>query len=1366
MKRIMPATYCNPNPGYLHHLLQNHRTLFRKLAFLMCIFTLAQSTQLFAQKEIWGSGGQYSNHVGEHRFGWIYKTNATGDNFSIVHNFDSINGRAPGGRLLHASNGKLYGITVSGGTGDITGQGGVLYEYNLEIDSFRVLVHFQFSPAMFDYPDASVGLIEVTPGILYGQVRTTTSVPAPKGKVFSYNINTNTLSLATDVPGFIGGTWNEPQNNYLAGPLFKAADGYLYSTTPRNSTCPGGSPDMGSIIRINPTNNTFTTLMLNPCSSVNGFKYQSSFIEYNSKLYSVAGGGLGSVYPSNMDGYGIIYEFNPANNNYSKKYEFQGGLLGEDPLPMIKAPNGKWYGTTQRGGDPYVSFGNPVPNGSGILFEYDPVTSTMVKKLNFQRTAADASDIGVGGQLWLQGSNGKLYGTTQNGIFEYDPATSQARPAARKSSLNSNPLIEICRKPAYKYYANIAFTLCQGTPFVHHLNTTNSTGIVWKRNGVIVPSQTNSTLEFTAITLADAGLWQAELTNECGTTFPPAIQITVNTANTGTVTSVITPGNTSICPGTTITLSGNNGGTWNTGATTSTIAVSQPGQFQVTNTNACGVTFSNIVIIDTIHIPRPMISVPNQMLCHGDSVVISSNVSGTWSNGATGTSITVLAQPNVPYHLVSQNQCRTDISNTLILPNYYFYTYEPSPIITYTGSLQLCSGQSVTLNSNNPMQPLSAYTWEWFRLLPSGNLQQVVNNVPSIQVSQAGSYLLRQRTPCGKYFYSDTIIVTVDNGLPATPLITASGPLVFCPGENVVLQSNVPGTWSTGETTASITVTASGTYFITASNACGQTVSNGTVVNVTTQAPLTSVNWTGTIAPICQTTTSFSLSGGSPAGGGYSGPGVTGANFNAVTAGPGTHTVTYTYTNGNGCTGTAVQSIQVEGPPVTPSIIYSLNGQSSGGNSITMCEGSNLLLLTIPFTDGGTWSNGSTDPFIYPQQSGVYSFTASNSCGTAAPTAGFTVTINPLPVISYVQDPDSICTGVSPLILGTATPAGGIYTGAGISGNQFSPTAAGTGVHTITYTYTDAQGCSANATQTITVIASPQTPVITASGPLEFCEGDQVVLLSSISDGLWSNGETGEEITVTTSGTYHITQQNICGTSVSGNVTVIVNPLPVVTYNQSPALVCNEEGTIPLSTATPAGGIFSGNGVSGNVFEPSLAGTGVHNITYTYTDANGCSASQEQEIQVNPIPSAPVITQNGHLLVSTQADTYQWFMNGTLLPGATSQTFNPAQDGTYSVVITIGGCQSSSLNFNYSTVGIKDNELQEKITLYPNPATNMVRLSGDIPVHALRILNQLGQEIMHVYQENEADVSELAPGTYFIEAETAHGTWRGKFVKR
>ncbi len=90
--------------------------------------------------------------------------------------------------------------------------------------------------------------------------------------------------------------------------------------------------------------------------------------------------------------------------------------------------------------------------------------------------------------------------------------------------------------------------------------------------------------------------------------------------------------------------------------------------------------------------------------------------------------------------------------------------------------------------------------------------------------------------------------------------------------------------------------------------------------------------------------------------------------------------------------------------------------------------------------------------------------------------------------------------------LGGATPAGGIYSGPGVTDNgngtdyDFDPAAAGVGTHTITYTYTDGNGCAAFDTDDVEVFA---IPVLTFTAPADLCidAGVQVALVGATPAG-------------------------------------------------------------------------------------------------------------------------------------------------------------------------------------------------------------------------------------------------------------------------
>lgn len=984
-----------------------HRT------FILFLFLLPLG--LFAQRGIWGVANIGNPLPGQSQYGFIYRTDAHGDSLVVVHEFDQVNGRVPYDLIL-ASNGKLYGGTQSGGANNA----GVLFEFDLEHDAFRVVHHFMPGSTATPYalPSAQAGLLEVRPGVIYGQVTGTTSVPAPRGHVFAYDIATEIVTSVVGIPGFNGGTWNDQQNNHLRGRFFKAPNGSLYAAGARNSTCPVGQPDNGTLFRINPNTGALATVYINPCSSANGTKYNSPSMEANGLLYGTAGGGLGAVFPSNMDGFGVIYSFDTQSNTYTRVHAFTGGAVGgEDPHPeLLPAANGKWYGTTMRGGSA----------NTGAVYEFDPATQELAVKQSFLNTQM-ADQLGPYGHLSLAASNGKLYGANTYGILEYDPMTDVLRKAARFSRFSPGRMIEICRKPSYQPAPNTVFALCSGTPFAFHSGADHADSLVWRQNGEVVSDQVSAVLNLDSTTVSNTGQWQLELINACGSTLVPAITITVEPATGDAITSVLSPaGAHGICPGDSIELSGNVGGTWSNGATSPSIWVAVPGSYQVSNTNACGTTFSNVITVDTLFKPKPEIYGAQQFYCPGDSMVIHANMEGLWNNGMWGASITVPAEPNVQYALFSEWECTTDISNWFWLQSGMLAHEEPLPEITYDGGLTLCPHDSLMFHSNDPQIFNSTYLWSWRRVQPNGSLQYMGQGL-SYLVTAPGNYVLQQRTPCGEYRYSDTLTVVQGYGPPDVPTIVSSLPANhMCPGDTIVLSTDATDpVWSTGAVGPEIVVLEAGAYWVVDANGCGETASPPIEVQVSTDAGTVPVVWLAEPEAVCENADPLALGGAVPPGGAYSGAGVSQGLFQPEVAGAGTHSLHYSYTNAYGCSGTAEALITVSPMPGTPTEVFMMvEGEWGQGTEHAFCGTVDGQAFAYPILPG-EWSDGETAELRGISEIGAYRYRYVNACGTGPWSVEVNVILHPA---EYTVQVVSICTGDSLAVGGSFYSEPGVYT--------------------------------------------------------------------------------------------------------------------------------------------------------------------------------------------------------------------------------------------------------------------------------------------------------------------------------------------------
>jgi hypothetical protein len=160
--------------------------------------------------------------------------------------------------------------------------------------------------------------------------------------------------------------------------------------------------------------------------------------------------------------------------------------------------------------------------------------------------------------------------------------------------------------------------------------------------------------------------------------------------------------------------------------------------------------------------------------------------------------------------------------------------------------------------------------------------------------------------------------------------------------------------------------------------------------------------------------------------------------------------------------------------------------------------------------------------------------------------------------------------------------------------------------------------------------------IITSNDP-SVCGGNDGAVNISVSGGtspytyLWSNSATTQDILGVPAGAYSctITDNNGCTTVLNA---ILNDPFaPTVTSSIPEDTVC-QSTTIPfaLTGGSPAGGTYSGPGVSGGMFDPMLANIGLNIISYTYTDINNCSGIANDTIYVDiclgvEIPSGNVL---------------------------------------------------------------------------------------------------------------------------------------------
>ncbi|MCC6460407.1 MAG: hypothetical protein IT260_08040, partial [Saprospiraceae bacterium] len=209
-----------------------------------------------------------------------------------------------------------------------------------------------------------------------------------------------------------------------------------------------------------------------------------------------------------------------------------------------------------------------------------------------------------------------------------------------------------------------------------------------------------------------------------------------------------------------------------------------------------------------------------------------------------------------------------------------------------------------------------------------------------------------------------------------------------------------------------------------------------------------------------------------------------------------------------------------------------LSASASGGALIRETSG-----IAYPYTSASTnvvvtsgYIGGTTASTYY----WFYNWQVSSGCAAARTPVTATVVTDPPTCPSNT----SVCVNAAAFTLSGGLPAGGTYSGNGVSGDQFDPSAAGVGTHTITYT-----SCALACTFQITVNPLPAAAISIAetSGTTNndglLCAGATATLMASGGGTyLWSTNETTAEISVSSTGTYQVTVTSADGCVASTSV--------------------------------------------------------------------------------------------------------------------------------------------------------------------------------------------------------------------------------------
>lgn len=350
-------------------------------------------------------------------------------------------------------------------------------------------------------------------------------------------------------------------------------------------------------------------------------------------------------------------------------------------------------------------------------------------------------------------------------------------------------------------------------------------------------------------------------------------------------------------------------------------------------------------------------------------------------------------------------------------------------------------------------------------------------------------------------------------------------------------------------------------------------------------------------------------------------------------------------------------AVNMAGSPVVTA--YPLP-MANAGMDQTICQGEGIQLNA---TGGNAYnwspstglSNASIqNPIAKPLSTINYTVivTDANGC-SASDQVQVTVRANPDAVTSPTV---SVCNGQTANLTATDNIPGNNETYLWNTGETNDTIRVSPSTNTRYYvTVTDVFGCHDTASVLVNIY---QNPGVNAGSDTKVCYGSSVTLAASGNADLWewNTGANTPSITFTPSITANYTLKGTflaTGCYTIDTVRVTVNSLPVVSFtlNGGTATQYCSNGALVALAGSPAGGGFTSSApgaISGNSFDPKVAGVGSYTISYLYTDANLCSNTTAKTVN---IVAPPTVTITG--------------LNASYCNSATDQiiTGNPLQDG-------------------------------------------------------------------------------------------------------
>jgi gliding motility-associated-like protein len=713
-------------------------------------------------------------------------------------------------------------------------------------------------------------------------------------------------------------------------------------------------------------------------------------------------------------------------------------------------------------------------------------------------------------------------------------------------------------------------------------------------------------------TITAPGIYTVTATAANGCTDTEVITITQDitaptagiTNNTGT--SVLTCTTTSIS----VTATGGVSYVWdNSLGSLAGATITAPGTYTVTTTAANGCIDTEVITI-TDDIVLPTVGITNNT---GTSVLT-----------CTTTSISVTATGGLSY--IWDNSLGSLAGATITAPGTYTVTATAAngcidtEVITITQDI---SAPTAGITNNTGTSELTC-TITSISVTATGGVSYVWDNslgsAANATITSAGSYTVTA-TGANGCTDTETIVITSDPSIPTAGITNNTGTTVLtCTtiSISVTATGGVSYVWDNSlGSAANATITAPGTYTVTATAANGCTDTEVITITQDITAPTAGItNNTGTTVLTC-TTTSISVT--ATGGVSYVWSNSLGSAANATITAPGTYTVTATAANG--CTDTEVITVTSNTATSQPDVnsIQPTCAVPTGTITIISALGANYQ-----FSVGGAYQSGNLFSGLAPGTYQVTSIDITNGCVSAATT----VVINPVPnspTVSLVNQDNISCSGLTDGQIEVSVSGGLAPYNQSWSPNAGTGTTIGNlSAGNYTFTVIDANGCSASGTYTI---SQPATLVVTGIAEDIDCGVSLGSISTNVAGGtgpftyLWSPGnQSTPDIANLMTGTYGVTvtDANGCVDSetfsigLTGSLTLDVTP-PTANLLEGESVDLLVSGATSY-VWTPSTGL-SCNDCSNPTASP------LETTTYyvTGSDATGCEGATSITIFVEQI---------------------------------------------------------------------------------------------------------------------------------------------------